>query len=407
MQNSLLQLKEIIWEITGKCQNGCTYCGSKENWNEYINENQIIEIAQEIAKYPPEQIDISGGDPLLVSPDVHQKVTKILKDAGVMCKVLLNPKSLSGLYVTNTTHIQRILGYYSYIGVSVNTEEELSKIKNLQDWGLKVALSGKMTIISNFNVSNVFMFDDIYKYICTSPEKMAWQIQLTVYNDPNDELALYNNDKAFEFFKQKVSNVLNDKKINIYISDNMNDSPCGAGRVSIGILSDGHVVPCLSMRSWVKNVKEVSQGNLLLKVNSVIPALQQIWEGQFQDYRFREFKCCKDHCKNKCVASIIGKVEEGEKEVITPFIPNVNEPNFVYYAVAPNQPTYVYAVRPNDYNPVITMYAVRPNDNATWTEWSNLNIPECGGFVKKEDPTLSDPNIRKDYFGDIKRDLLK
>ena len=41
MQKNKLELREIIWEWTGACKNSCTYCGSKEVWNEEIDEDRI------------------------------------------------------------------------------------------------------------------------------------------------------------------------------------------------------------------------------------------------------------------------------------------------------------------------------------------------------------------------------
>jgi molybdenum cofactor biosynthesis enzyme MoaA len=59
-----LELQEIVWEITGECKNGCSYCGSKDAWNCITDVDKICKIADEIAKYPPKEINMSGGDPL-------------------------------------------------------------------------------------------------------------------------------------------------------------------------------------------------------------------------------------------------------------------------------------------------------------------------------------------------------
>ena len=92
-QSSHLKLKEIIWEITGKCDNKCPYCGSKEVWNEEIDEYAIRKIASRICEYPPGEINISGGDPLLVPFEIHRDIVEAFKEKGIQCKILINPKT--------------------------------------------------------------------------------------------------------------------------------------------------------------------------------------------------------------------------------------------------------------------------------------------------------------------------
>ena len=94
MQQPLIKLKEIIWEITGECKNGCRYCGSKNVWNIKTDEDKILSIAREICEFPPEVIDISGGDPLLVSHEAHNNITTLFRNKNIKPHILFNPKSL-------------------------------------------------------------------------------------------------------------------------------------------------------------------------------------------------------------------------------------------------------------------------------------------------------------------------
>ena len=356
-----LKLKEIIWELTGRCENGCSYCGSKECWNEKIDEERIIKIAKEIAKFPPEEIDMSGGDPTLVSFDTHKKIVDILHVQGVKCKILMNPKS----YKNNNSYVPPILGLYDWVGISINTEEELNIVKNNGNYSFFT--SNKATIISNFNLENIFLFDDIKEYVKnfnSYGSGMVWQIQYTVYKDKNDKLALYNNDSANKhFFKMLDAAVA--EGVKAIFADNINTGKCSAGLASIGILSDGTVVPCLSMRSWAK-IDEVGQGNILALDHS----LEEIWMTEFREQRFCKFLCCKDHCKNKAYTpksswwsiydiKSIPEQDKGpcepQKQIVYGVWPRRQEktipwPGEVYvYAVV------AYAV---DEGPKITMYAV-------------------------------------------------
>ena len=83
------KLKEIIWEITGKCNNGCDYCGSKECWDESIDEGKISEITMAICEYLKNgEINISGGDPLLVSIGTHNFITSEFRTSGNKVKII-------------------------------------------------------------------------------------------------------------------------------------------------------------------------------------------------------------------------------------------------------------------------------------------------------------------------------
>jgi len=356
MQPKKLELREIIWEITGRCENHCEYCGSKEAWNSPIEPDNIIKIAQNIAKYPPKEIDISGGDPLLLPYGLHLKVTDILKKAKIKCKILINLKSIKN----NITEIAKILSLYDWVGLSINTLEELK----LFNYCFPIS---KSTIISNFNLQNIFIYSDIENFV--KENNLMWQIQFTMYKDVDNPLALYNNEKALYFFSEKVSQSLGDK-VKILIADNANCGNCGAGFNSIGILYNGDIVPCLSMRSWA-DIKDVVVGNILGEdwnkpsVHSEDKIeLQYIWEKRFNDYRFESFKCCKDHCKNKCVTIFVkeaksifedelnklkDKEEKNKHEKICP------PPRVMLYGVQPY--TYVYAC-PSDWNNTVSVYAV-------------------------------------------------
>ncbi len=287
MQNSHLKLKEIIWELTGKCNNRCEYCGSKDAWKVTINPETIVKIAENIAKFPPEEIDISGGDPLLVNFAVNEQVVKVLKDKNVKCKIIINPKSIMKADVG-------VLGLYDWIGVSINTEEEL----NLLLKGF--TFLNKSTIISNFNLQNIFLYDKIQDFVKT--HNLTWQVQYTVFKESEKTLALYENQPSLDFFFTKIKKSI-ENGVKIVLADNMNTGNCGAGLCSLGILYTGDIVPCLSMRSWVEDINSLIVGNILgnegCSDNFKNNPLKYIWENRFNKYRFECFKCCKDHCKNK------------------------------------------------------------------------------------------------------------
>jgi MoaA/NifB/PqqE/SkfB family radical SAM enzyme len=372
MQNSHLKLKEIIWEITGRCNNKCEYCGSKESWHVPVDTEKIIKIAQNIAKFPPEEIDMSGGDPLLVNYETHKVVTGILKDKGVKCKIIINPKSIANPKSYTTLIVSNILELYDWIGLSINTEEELKLLISAFD----KSFLKKSTIISNFNLQNIFMYDEIENFV--KENDLTWQIQYTMYEDENNISAIYNNPKALNFFSEKIYNSIS-RGIKIVVADNANCGNCSAGMYSIGILWNGDVVPCLSMRSWL-NVDQVVVGNILDdpdKEKIKGDPLKYIWQNRFDKYRFESFKCCKDHCKNKCVE--INKNKSTKKQSKT-WDWEKSGIIRILYGVFPSENVKVYGVvcpeyeYPKKNQDGVYMYAV-PGSWGTTTSVYSVKIP--------------------------------
>ena len=345
MQNPSLKLKEIIWEITGRCNNNCRYCGSKNVQNVEIDEDKIIRIAEKIAEYPPESINISGGDPLLVSYDTHEKIVNIFNKAGIVCKILANPKSYKNINKNRKVTDLTILDLYSVIGLSVNETKEIELAEKF------LTYKNKITIISNFNLENIFLFDKIKEVV--KKFSNTWQIQFTMYNDKEvrENERLYTNKAALEMLQSYVDIAVNEG-VNIIPADNMNNGRCSAGTHSCGILYDGSIIPCLSMRSWC-NTECIIQGNLNTD------SFKDIWLNSFNKYRFDKYECCKDKCNNKIIqirnivasdtTPDVSKIEYYEIYPMPESDPNAppTTPTITVYGVYPNNYPMLYGVFPN------------------------------------------------------------
>ena len=256
-----------------------------------------------------------------------------------------------------------VLQYYDYFGLSVNTKEELELIKGYYN--------NHAVVITNFNIINLFLYEEIEEYV--KKNDLSWMIQFTMYPDEENELALYNNDKALEEFVKKVQNSLN-KKIKIVMADNITTYDCSAGTKSIGILSNGDVVPCLSMRSWVPDMSAIIQGNVLAE------PMKDMWENKFRDYRFKEFKCCKDQCKNKTVSD----------KVCTPAQNYEINLNLDDYSIFPKSPiTRNPSPMTSPTAPVVMLYGVTPynEDTMKYGEVKNpMKSITCAYLVRTSGP---------------------
>lgn len=317
MQKGLLELREIIWEITGRCNSGCTYCGSKDVRGVEIDNKKILRICDEICKFPPKTIDISGGDPLLIDLDTQIYITDKLRKVGCKIHILVNPKNME-----KDIYKEEKFSLYDWIGVSINNEQELNLFKNVNGITRK-----NITIISNFNLSNLYLYNDIENLVINN--NYCWQIQFTMYKE-NDQNAIYNSSYGLDRIKDLIQESFR-KEIKIMLGDNMSSSYCGAGTSSIGITYDGNVIPCLSMRSWNKDINSLIKGNVLEE------SLKSIWSNRFNDYRFSEFKCCKDICNN-----IIIEYDKN-KEGMFDFIKKVKEVDYPI-PVYPKNPVTLYMV---------------------------------------------------------------
>ena len=327
-----IALQEIIWEITGECANGCKYCGSKTIRHTRTDEKNIRKIVDAIAKFPPKELDISGGDPLLISLDTHKYVLKLLPDT--QCKILINPKSLFN--ENGDSEKRAILREYPYFGVSVNTEEEIEAFYQVSS----KFRSPNYTVVTNFNILNAYLAEEIIaNVLCGRP----WQIQFTIRHD---EHALYNHPLAV---KQLNSVLDRHPEVNVVIADNANVWPCSAGVASLGITNTGDVIPCLSMRSWLSeaDLKASVQGNVLNE------PLKDIWMKKFTEQRFGEFKCCKDVCNRQTLS----------REAVV--VKYTNDAPIPIYGVQIGDPV-PWQMTPGMRSPVVMMYAVSVGPLSTY-----------------------------------------
>jgi len=326
-----LKLKEIVWEMTNKCDINCSYCGSKHILNVGEEEPDYKAIIDKIAEYPPDTLDVSGGDPLLVDYDIHRYLREKLKT--VACHIVVNPRSLQ--YKAERLNI---VNMYHHVGISLNTEEEIRAFD-----GVKDKLSAPVTIITNFSLLNLYLVDEIYSTIQSMRSKPIWQIQFNMSHDRS--VTLYDKPKAIELLNSLLGKYK--ERCFLVIADNANDGECYAGVNSLGILYNGLVVPCLSMRSWCDELAAEVQGNLFTE------DLETIWTTRFVNRRFHSSTCCRDFCgkaKIQPTAPIVeGKLTTtAQEEWMVVQIPPINKPLY----------------------PQVTVYAVFSDTPPAWQPWS-------------------------------------
>ena len=260
-----LQLKEILWEVTNKCDKNCDYCGSKEVIDKCgpLSDDSILHIAEEISKSSVSQVILTGGEPGCLSNKLFSNIISILKTSDIDIKVVTN-----GLVFNNNMLHDTIKTY----GLSINTLQDIEDAKNIE-------LYAKTTIITNFGTHNIWDSKKIFEFATKYP---LWQVQLTM-----GEYQL--TADGIKFLREKIEEYRQTEKCTIVYADNLQyQHICTAGVKSCGITWDGNVVACLSERSYDKNMK--IYGNVLKR------SLIDIWYKEFVDIRFKcDRKCCRDY----------------------------------------------------------------------------------------------------------------
>ena len=285
-----LKLKEMLYELTPRCNKNCKYCGSSGVMNKQKESSKEVydKIVNELLNYPPEEITLTGGEPSICSyfEEVVDKLSgkmnvKIVSNGTIFSKDI------------------KILNKLFQIGYSINTEEDVNNFKNkiLPQWKdmFLIELPRKITMITNFGTHNIWEFEKLFNFFKES-KFSVWQIQLTM-----GEYQL--NETGIEYLKDKITNINSSGKFEslfplssenkqlIVLADNLQEQhDCTAGINSCSITYDGLVVPCLSERSWRKDLR--INGDLKKQT------LEEIWEHSFKDKRFKNInESCRECIK--------------------------------------------------------------------------------------------------------------
>jgi len=330
-----LKLKEIIWEVTLKCSNGCKYCGSKTVLRrDNPPFEQLDRIAQEIVSYGVNTVTLSGGEPGELPSEHLDHIIQTLTDGGIDVRIVTNGKILA------QWSWYKQIDKVTCIGLSVN--EEWPYWFDYVDGHEK-----DITIITNFGTHNVWQFDALSEFVRSSGFG-TWQIQLTM-----GEFQLPPN--GISYLRERIRN--HTTGVSYILADNLQDEhTCSAGISTCGITADGDVIACLSERACNNGIA-TPYGNLNKQT------LKEIWESQFKDIRFGAGythscrKCIKYPAIERLTPTIAPKpatpLPEQPIELPDPYKPL----EVTLYGVRPYEGTIVYGV--GTYETKVMAYAVQ------------------------------------------------
>lgn len=300
-----------VWEVTMGCNMRCKHCGSScaEPLPDELDTKEALSVCDQCADIGLKWITLSGGEPL-TRKDITQLV-KRLHDNGVSVNIITN-----GWLLDESMAKALKESGIATIAISIDGTEEIhddirkkgsfardeADFKLLKELGIT---TGAVTTISKKNIDNlpalreklIEMGVQTWQVQIGLPmgnflERPDWLIDPIQVNDIIDfcyETALDGRIKIYPadcigYYTKKEMEI---KKISYNTNQVSLWNGCNAGKRSFGILHNGDILGCTSIRS-----KEYVEGNLKQK------SLKEIWNDKNSFLVFRDLK--KEQLKAEC-----------------------------------------------------------------------------------------------------------
>jgi radical SAM protein with 4Fe4S-binding SPASM domain len=303
-----------VWEITMGCNMRCKHCGSScENpLSDELNTEEALDLADQIADLGLSWITLSGGEPF-TRKDWYL-IAKRLSDKGVVPNIISN-----GWLVTDDILSKIKEAKVGTIAISLDglreTHDYIRKpgsydrvMKALQLFVENDVVCGVVTTISN---ANIHQLRDLRK-ILVELKVPYWQVQIGL------PMGNFAKEKAFALRPEQINDLIDfchetakGGEITIYPADcigyyNIKEletrqiahktasfpvwKGCNAGKRGFGILQNGDIMGCTSIRD-----KQFKEGNIRET------PLKEIWNSpdRFLWNRNATKSQLKDDC-NRC-----------------------------------------------------------------------------------------------------------
>lgn len=320
--------KTCVWEITVACNMRCKHCGSScTNASEdELTTEEALDACRQMGEIGVEWVTLSGGEP--TTRKDWNIIAKGLTDNGIIPSMITNAWLLdedliekaekSGINTiaisidgNNNTHdfirkpgaferalkgldlIRQSSYLHSAVITTVNSENitELNEMKEIfiehgvENWQIQFGLPmGNMSHNKDLVISPAVV-DKIIEFAYEIMQEGKINIDLA-------DCVGYFNLKEIKIRQQSLKNRNNED------FDGYSWSGCGAGKVGFGLLNNGDVVGCTSIRS-----KEFIEGNIKKQ------PLKEIWNSDNNFNWNREMK--KEKLEGKCKKCLYGQVCKG------------------------------------------------------------------------------------------------
>lgn len=290
----LYQPITCVWEVTMGCNMRCGHCGSScaEALPDELNTEEALNLCNQIADLGLKWVTLSGGEPLTREKDI-MKIIKQLNERGVLVNIITNGWKLNEKVIVNLKE-----SGVATVAISIDgTEETHDQIRRsgafakarrafelLKLLGIR---AGAVTTITKQNIEQladlkeelIAMDVDTWQVQLGLPmgnlkEQTDWVLEPEQVNDVIDfcyETAVEGRIRIFPAdcigYYTKKEHII--KAISYQSNEVTTWDGCNAGTRGFGILQNGDILGCTSIRS-----KEYIEGNIRER------SLREIWEDE-------------------------------------------------------------------------------------------------------------------------------
>lgn len=271
-------LINAVWELTMACNMRCKHCGSSCNdkQSDELTTDEALDLCDQLAELGMKEITLSGGEPTL--RDDWHIIAKRLVDNGITTSIITNGWILDETMMQNA----KDAGIYS-VAISIDGFQEthdkirrkgsfakdIESIKKLNTYGLRPS------VITTLHEGNLKELETMYTCFCEIGV-FLWQLQIAL------PMGNFTHHKDLYLKPEHVSTIIDfahaklDGPIYMSLGDSVGYytqkeqqvhskimghravwTGCSAGKYVIGILCNGDIVGCTSIRN-----REFVEGNI-------------------------------------------------------------------------------------------------------------------------------------------------
>jgi radical SAM protein with 4Fe4S-binding SPASM domain len=284
-------MKNVVIEITNKCNLNCKHCGSTKN-NDELSVEAIKTLLSDLNEV--KHISITGGEPTL-----HKDIVEIVKLCSAKCNTSI---------ITNATCSEKLLREIIDAGIDLisfsvdglpKTHDEIRNKKvsinmfrliNVAKWYVEISA---VTTVTKQNINELreirsWLFENGFD---------RWQLQLGIPYGNMTKENMIEPKQIIDIIKvaHETQSLIVDladcvgyySKLEheVRTKNNCAWSGCQAGKSVLGILANGDVVGCTSIRD-----KNFIEGNIYNE------SIKDIWQNKFNALR----NLCQADLSGKC-----------------------------------------------------------------------------------------------------------
>ena len=309
------QLITAVWELTMGCNMRCKHCGSscEGKLEGELTTQEALNLCDELKGLGINYITLSGGEPTIREdwPVIAGRLNKngittnIITNAWLLNEALVQ-KAKEANVNTMAISIDGMEDTHDYIRRPGSFKKDIKALKLIKDSGIYPAV---ITTVNCVNINELVEMYDLFNDLGV----VTWQLQMALpMGNFAHQTELYlepeHVDQIIDFAHSKkdgnVGMVLadcmgyyNDKALEVAKSTNANAGHwqgCSAGKYVLGILHNGDITACTSLRS-----RDFIEGNIRERT------LSDIWHSEDSFKWNREFK--KDQLTGLCAKCQYGQ----------------------------------------------------------------------------------------------------